>query len=376
METNTSLQKMFGYTAEELRGMELYELIAHHREDTDSNVRRTLEEGRRFIGERRYRRKDGSLMDVEVGLNAISYGGKDVICAIVHDISERKEAETRYRTLVEQTPAAIYVEELSEDGKSLRYMSPQYEAMLGYSPEESASHPEHWLEIIHPEDRERVLAEDQRTDETLEPFRTEYRVFASDGRVLWMRDEAVAVRDGEGDPLYWIGVQLDITEQKLAQEVLKKSEELHRRQAQELSLLYSVSTAVAQELDLSVVFRTVVEAVAQTFGYALVSAYLLEDEALVLQHQVGYERVIERIPITEGVSGRVVRTGEPVLLENAREDPAFIGAVEGINSEICVPLFNWGEVAGILNVESMDGVVLKEADLRLVSALAEQVGGP
>ncbi len=154
METNTSLQKMFGYTAEELRGMELYELIAHHREDTDSNVRRTLEEGRRFIGERRYRRKDGSLMDVEVGLNAISYGGKDIICAIVHDISERKEAETRYRTLVEQTPAAIYVEELSEDGKSLRYMSPQYEAMLGYSPEESASHPEHWLEIIHPEDRE------------------------------------------------------------------------------------------------------------------------------------------------------------------------------------------------------------------------------
>jgi hypothetical protein len=47
-----------------------------------------------------------------------------------------------------------------------------------------------------------VLAEDSSTDETLEPFRTEYRVIASDGRVLWMRDEAVAVRAEKGEPLY------------------------------------------------------------------------------------------------------------------------------------------------------------------------------
>jgi diguanylate cyclase (GGDEF)-like protein len=63
------------------------------------------------------------------------------------------------------------------------------------------------------------------------------------------------------------------------------------------------------------------------------------------------------------------------LLEDVREDPAFIGAVEGITSEVCVPLFDRGEAAGILNVESMGGVVLTEADLRLVSVLAEQVGG-
>jgi diguanylate cyclase (GGDEF)-like protein/PAS domain S-box-containing protein len=286
-----------------------------------------------------------------------------------------QEDEVRFRTLVEHIPAAIYVEELGEQGKSLRYLSPQYEAMLGHSPEERVSHPEHWLEIVHPEDRERVLAEDRRTDETLEPFRTEYRAFTSDGRVLWIRDEAVAVRDEEGNPLYWIGVMLDITEQKLAQEALRESEEIHRRQAQELSLLYRVSSAVAQELDLSVVFRSVVEAIAQSFGYALVSAYLLEDETLVLQHQVGYDRALERISITEGVYGRVVRTGEPVLIEDVRKDPAFIGAVDGITSEVCVPLFDRGEVVGILNVESMGGVVLTEADLRLVGTLAEQVGG-
>jgi PAS domain S-box-containing protein len=116
-----------------------------------------------------------------------------------------REAETRFRALVEQVPAATYIEDLRDGGKSLTYMSPHYETMLGYSPEEGTSHPEHWLEIIHPEDRERVLAEDARTDETLESFKVEYRLFAKDGRVLWMRDEAVVVRDEEGNPLYWTG---------------------------------------------------------------------------------------------------------------------------------------------------------------------------
>jgi serine phosphatase RsbU (regulator of sigma subunit) len=67
---------------------------------------------------------------------------------------------------------------------------------------------------IHPEDRERVLSEEARTDESGEPFKVEYRVIARDGRVVWVRDEATLVRDEEGEPLYWLGVQYDVTEQK------------------------------------------------------------------------------------------------------------------------------------------------------------------
>jgi serine phosphatase RsbU (regulator of sigma subunit) len=73
---------------------------------------------------------------------------------------------------------------------------------------------EHWLRTIHPEDRERVLAEEARTDKTGEPFKVEYRVIARDGRVVWVRDEATLVRDEKGQPLYWLGVQYDVTEQK------------------------------------------------------------------------------------------------------------------------------------------------------------------
>src|SRR5215211_5101867 len=139
-------------------------------------------------------------------------------------------SEDRFRHLVEQIPAVTYVQEPidSDTPKAITYMSPQYEAMLGYPPEKEILDEEHWLRVLHPDDRERVLAEEQRTDETGEPYRIEYRMIARDGRVVWVRDEATLVRDEEGNSLYWLGVQYDITEQKRTEEEFRSSEERFR----------------------------------------------------------------------------------------------------------------------------------------------------
>ena len=146
-----------------------------------------------------------------------------------------------------------------------------------------------------------------------------------------------------------------------------------QRQARELLLLDQVRVALAQQIDLPSTLRTVVEAIAKSLGYTQVSLYLLEGDTLVLQHQVGYERVIERIPLSASVCGRVVRTGQPVFLPDVRADPAFLGAIEGIVSEICVPLTDNGDVVGVLNVESTQDVSLTEDDLRLMLALCENI---
>src|SRR5829696_5583026 len=139
-------------------------------------------------------------------------------------------SEDRFRRLVEQIPAVTYVQEPidSDAPKAITYMSPQYEAMFGYPPETEILDEEHWLRMLHPDDRERVLAEELRTDETGEPYRIEYRLVARDGRVVWVRDEATLLRDEDGNSLYWLGVQYDITEQKRTEEEFRSSEERFR----------------------------------------------------------------------------------------------------------------------------------------------------
>jgi PAS domain S-box-containing protein len=107
-------------------------------------------------------------------------------------------------------------------------MSPQYETILGYPAESEVIDEEHWLRTLHPQDRERVLAEEVRTDESGEPFEVEYRVIARDGRIVWLRDQATLVRNEEGRPLYWLGVQYDISEQKRVEEALREVREAER----------------------------------------------------------------------------------------------------------------------------------------------------
>lgn len=101
IETNPSLQRMLGYSGDELEGMELYDLIELPREEVDATLRRILERGHRPIGERRYRRKDGSLVDVEISASVIRHGGGEVVCAVVRDATERKRVETALREVRE-----------------------------------------------------------------------------------------------------------------------------------------------------------------------------------------------------------------------------------------------------------------------------------
>lgn len=93
LESNAALQRMLGYGPGELEGMLLYDLISHDRGSIDENFRRALADGQRMVGERRYRRKDGTLLDVEVGASVISYGDKRELCAVIRDVSGRKDFE-------------------------------------------------------------------------------------------------------------------------------------------------------------------------------------------------------------------------------------------------------------------------------------------
>jgi PAS domain S-box-containing protein len=199
-------------------------------------VQQAVGRGQRFRMHYAIHHKDGSLRFVEeLGQGVYDEsGGVVAVEGLIYDVTEReqaeerlREAEERYRTLVERVPAVTYVQQAASG--VVTYVSPQMKDLLGYEPEECTSDPEHWLKIIHPEDLERVQAEDRRVNETGESFSMEYRQFAKDGRVVWVRDEATLVRDEGGEPLYWLGVQTDVTERKRTEAALRESEERFRR---------------------------------------------------------------------------------------------------------------------------------------------------
>jgi PAS domain S-box-containing protein len=127
-----------------------------------------------------------------------------------------RAAERRFRTLVEEIPAVVYSEEFQVGG-SRQYINRQVEVLFGFTPEES-SRANFWKTAVHPDDLERVLAEEARCEQTGEPFRMEYRCFTKSGEVKWMRDQCVLVRDEAGKPLFWQGVSVDITDTKRALE--------------------------------------------------------------------------------------------------------------------------------------------------------------
>ncbi len=137
-----------------------------------------------------------------------------------------------YRMLVEGVPAVLYIDRPDEPSTNL-YTSPQVVELLGFSVEEWRSDPDLWKRQLHPEDRERIMQAHETSNELGERFLEEYRFTTRDGREVWIRDEAVPVRNADRTLLYWRGVMLDITDRKQAEEKLRWSLEVLRRTLQQ-----------------------------------------------------------------------------------------------------------------------------------------------
>ena len=82
-----------------------------------------------------------------------------------------------------------------------------------------------WHASVHPEDQQRFADENERTNVTGDPFDLEYRIIRKDGRIIWVRDLAKLAHDSQGNPLYWHGTLIDITDQKNLQSTIHQSED-------------------------------------------------------------------------------------------------------------------------------------------------------
>ncbi|MDX6660527.1 MAG: cyclic di-GMP phosphodiesterase [Solirubrobacteraceae bacterium] len=143
--------------------------------------------------------------------------------ALIQKVDEQERLHRRFRQLVEQLPAIVYLWEAGTDGQCY-FVSPAVEPVLGYSVEEWLADPRLWADRIHPDDRDRVVAAELRSRETGEDLACEYRMLAKDGHLVWIRDQAAAIRsDGAGHHLQ--GLMYDVSAEKEAQDSLRRSRE-------------------------------------------------------------------------------------------------------------------------------------------------------
>ena len=230
VEVNRAYTEIFGYEPREIIGKPAEKVVAPESIETvQRNISFRCAEPYEAVGLRR----NGERFDMEVHGRAFTYKNRPVRITTVRDITERKrneralrEAEERYRALVEQIPAVVYVNAL-DDRRDLLYASPQVEGLTGYSPEEWSLKPDLFDKMLHSGDRERVLAGHNGADAAGAPLEIEYRLVTRDGRVVWVWDGSVVVRDTGVHPRYRQGILVDTTDKKRAEEALRRSEAHH-----------------------------------------------------------------------------------------------------------------------------------------------------
>jgi diguanylate cyclase (GGDEF)-like protein/PAS domain S-box-containing protein len=114
-------------------------------------------------------------------------------------LEQRAEADSRYRSLVESVPAAVYIDVADPvfvGGGRISYMSPQIESILGYPPEAFTTDADLWPRLIHPADYDRTIAAYNEHWRSAQPLRVDYRMMAKDGTVVWIHDEAYSRLEG------------------------------------------------------------------------------------------------------------------------------------------------------------------------------------
>lgn len=316
--TNAAYEQMLGYAHDEMQQLTIYDIVAHKRGDIDRYVQSIINDNKRSIKERKHRRKDGRVVDVEVSVNVIRYMEREALCVVVRDITERKRAELKERELerrqseiLKTLPVVIYSAEVLSPYAAV-WMSDNVAAITGFPSSQFVAVPGFWEQQTHPDDLA-VVKEQLRKLEETDTLDLEYRWLCADGRYHWFSDHLVKGKTVNGKTEYF-GVWLDITERKLTEVALKASENKYRNLAEHTS-------DWVWEIDLNGRFIYSNARAAQLLGYPLESIigktlfdFMVPAEAEGLKDQFRHDANNKAATVKiEGTMRR--RDGQSVIFE-------------------------------------------------------------
>ena len=287
---NEQLSTYTGYTEEELTSKSLYdlthiELLAIYQQKWRDVLSSKISS---CTLELPVLHKTSSIIWLQMSLSLQKDFVQECPCliALIQDQTKRKsientvrESELKYRNLVEQIPAVIYLTSFDMDGKIL-YISPRIETLLGYQSREWMTNHSFHEKCIYPEDRLKVMTELINSRKNGSEYSLEYRMIAGNDQVIWVHDQGKRINDHVGDPLFYQGIIVDITDRKLA-------EAARNKEAQYTQMLIGVATRLNSQLDLDLVLNSLCK---ETAGLLNVDAVwvALQDEDGFFNFATGY----------------------------------------------------------------------------------------
>ncbi len=162
------------------------------------------------------------------------------------DLHERyRELEARYRGIIDRLPAVLYIDSVTE-GETMVDVGPGIVDLLGVTREEWISESEGWRDLLHPDDRERVIAASDRSVATGEPFSEQYRAIHRSGDEVWIREDSVLVRDDDGTGRFWLGLMMDVTSSVDTERALHEAQTKYGALVEQIPAVVYVDLADAQ----------------------------------------------------------------------------------------------------------------------------------
>jgi two-component system, cell cycle sensor histidine kinase and response regulator CckA len=230
---NEAAVRHYGYAREEFLALRIEDLRPPEDIPSLHKHLERLPAALHSAGKWRHRKKDGTVMVVEITAHPLTWEGKHAELVVANDITADEQAERalqereeRFRQLAENIEEVFFV--MDAQYRETLYISPAYETIWGRTCRSLYEDPRSFFEPIIPADREPLLASILRIQAGEDPGKVEYRVVRPDGAVRWILSHAIPIRDDRGEVYRISGVALDVTERKRAEGALRASEEQFR----------------------------------------------------------------------------------------------------------------------------------------------------